>query len=93
MGNFKLEFRYRKWIIEDTTSKLLQIITVDSGYRYQKQLMEWSGTAKQKKLVLLSETRDGTKVHFHSKCDRKGKTWTIIEGLNGNVFRGKTSTS
>ena len=66
------------------------------GYRYQKQLLEWSGSvATEKRIVLLYKaTRDGFSAQdFHKKCNNQGETWTIVEEDKGNVFGGYASVS
>ena len=77
-----------KGIFEEATLKAETV-----GYRYQKQLLEWSGTPGNKQMVLLYKaTRDGfTDEDFQLKCYGKGETWVIIEDVKGNVFGGYTS--
>ena len=62
---------------------------------YEKQMMEWSKTAGNKKMELLYKaTRDGfSGQDFRNKCDSQGETWTIVEDVKGNVFGGYTSVS
>ena len=44
--------------------------------------------------LLFRSTRDGaTAASFHSHCDFKGPTLTLIKDTDGNVFGGYTSTS
>ena len=67
------------------------------GYRYKKQMLEWSRSseAKDKNIKLLYKaTRDGWKcLDFRTRCDNQGETWTVIEDVNSNVFGGYTSFS
>ena len=62
------------------------------GYRYQKQLLEWSVLCNKKMVLLYKATRDGFSAQdFRNKCDNQGETWTIVEDVKGNVFGGYTS--
>ena len=81
-------FQMIKGIFEEATLKAETV-----GYRYQKQLLEWSGTAGNKQMVVLYKaTRDGfTAKDFQLKCYGKGETWVIISDVKGNVFGGYTS--
>ena len=81
-------FQMIKGIFEEATLKAETV-----GYRYQKQLLEWSGTAGNKQMVLLYKaTRDGfTDKDFQLKCKGKGEVWVISEDVKGNVFGGYTS--
>ena len=65
------------------------------GCRYKKQLLQWSGCGATKSIVLLYKAnRDGfTSKAFHSHCDKKGETWTVLQDVNGNVFGGYASVS
>ena len=81
-------------ITEMFEEETLKVETV--GYRYKKQLLEWSDgfTCDQKIVLLYNATRDGfCSQVFHDKCDNKGATWTVIEDVNGNIFGGYTSAS
>ena len=81
-------FQMIKGIFEEETLKAETV-----GYRYQKQLLEWSGTAGNKQMVVLYKaTRDGfTDKDFQLKCKGKGEAWAIISDVKGNVFGGYTS--
>ena len=81
-------FQMMKGIFEEETLKAETV-----GYRYQKQLLEWSGTPGNKQMVLFYKaTRDGfTLKDFQLKCYGKGKAWVIISDVKGNVFGGYTS--
>ena len=81
-------FQMIKGIFEEATLKAETV-----GYRYQKQLLEWSGTPGNKQMVLLYKaTRDGyTYKDFQLKCYGKGEVWVIISDAKGNVFGGHTS--
>jgi len=44
--------------------------------------------------ILYRASRDGKSAHdFHSKCDDKGPTLTIVRTITGKIFGGYTDTS
>jgi len=50
--------------------------------------MDWKKSNKQWKL-LYKATKDGFGASvFHSKCDSKGETISVIKAANGNIFGG-----
>jgi hypothetical protein len=58
------------------------------------RLKDWYGNRSRKWKLVYKGTRDGfTSSAFHTHCDHKGPTITIIESTNGCVFGGYASVS
>jgi hypothetical protein len=81
------------------TSKVLNTTTIDSvilvGLEKFRNLMSLCEFPIDQKLSLIYRaSRDGFEgSSFHSKCDNKPNTLTIIKSTNGNVFGGFTEQS
>ncbi|VDI11098.1 Hypothetical predicted protein [Mytilus galloprovincialis] len=59
----------------------------------QKQISEWIG-GRQKYTLLFKASRDGcVATTFHSKCNNKGATVTVLYNTNGSVYGGYTSVA
>jgi len=59
---------------------------------HMDQLENWIGSGPKDFNLLYSITRDGCDpVPFHSKCDDKGPTVTVVYNTHGSVYGGYTS--
>lgn len=65
------------------------------SYKQKEQLSDWILPNCEKQFSLLYKlTRDGSSTSdFHSKCDNKGPTITIIQSSTGYKFGGYTSVN
>ena len=60
----------------------------------KKKLNEFYGKSSQQWELIYKASRDGFDANtFHSRCDNKGPTITIIQSNNGYLFGGYTSIS
>ncbi|XP_033754641.1 interferon-induced protein 44-like [Pecten maximus] len=62
---------------------------------HKNQLSKWIDSSKKHKLSLLYKiSRDGCNAHtFHSFCDNKGPTVTVLYNINKSVYGGYTAVS
>ncbi|KAL9649988.1 hypothetical protein ABK040_003106 [Willaertia magna] len=63
-------------------------------YKQIFQLNAWIGNCKQEWNLLWQGTRDGFNANiFHTNCDNKGPTITIVKTTCGSIFGGYTSVN